>query len=825
MSFRATLTRLRQNTINAQHAPNAPLQLDPALTQLLHDTDLSLLRKFRHGSKHYVERPELQVDEADAFRNLPHEYEGYDVAERGEEAHEPSYWDGPREERRSPAAVYGTKHVGMVLLPWELEHAVGRVIDESDKHQLRSDAKRLFLYPTPPKTQPATSSSGPSKLPRRQSEDVRSSNLKPEWQLSSTAPSLSFSTKGNYKTVVQLGPREALAFTAIAMPAHYAATANVFREISRRMSGPGKGNDRIETVVDFGGKSGQGLWAALIAFREPIPPPETKQEKSDQLDENANPASWTPISVSPHHLRVGPSSTPSIPAPPVPASVRENFGKDIALDHGQSWTASTLKKYMLLDSRRGLTEIARRLVKGTEMGDCQVLYQDFWGKNTRLAVPERSLALCAFTLSELPNGTSRKRMVTEMWESGAEWMVVIDHGNTTGFDSVAQARELLLELGRRELSAQAEGSSESSGRLGSHVIAPCPHSHACPLYSSPNTRDICHFTQRLQAPPFLRHTKHSHEGHEDVAYSYVVIRRGQGPMIHHTQKYGSLVADGLVGAVGRECAEKAKLDGVTGVSKRKIQNKGRDKGGRQVLEVGADGVWSGLADNGVMEHEAGSRNDPSQTQEPAESSKKACEEEEEALRSAIGTWPRIIYPPMKRSGHVIMDTCTNEGSIARITIPRSQGKQAYYDARKASWGDAFPHPPRITPLIRTRGIRRLGPTQSTVTADGANVESDSSELGDLRSDDGIGEDRINAFEMEPGPTSSRSKVKDKAERKSLRDARRRAADTGLAYPETQIEDWINRKAGELAAQIQAEMERNWTESQSEKGTNEHIKNP
>ncbi|KAH7334485.1 mitochondrial small ribosomal subunit Rsm22-domain-containing protein [Rhizoctonia solani] len=692
----------------------------------------------------------------------------------------------------------------------------------SDKHQLRSDAKRLFLYPTPANIQPTTSSSGPSKSFRRRAEDVRASKLKPEWQLTSTAASLSFSTKGNYKTMIQLGPREGLAFTTVAMPAHYAATANVFREISRRMLGPGKGNDRIETVVDFGGKSGQGLWAALIAFREPISTPETKQEASDSVDENANPTSWTPISASPHHLRVGPSLTPSIPVHPS-ASVPENSENNSALEHDQSWTASTVKKYMLLDSRHGLTELARRLVKGIDIGECQILYQDFWGKNTRPPVPERSLALCAFTLSELPNGTSRKRMVTEMWESGAEWMVIIDHGNATGFDSVAQARELLLELGRRESDSQPEGPDGSSREPGSHVVAPCPHSHACPLHSSPSTRDICHFTQRVQAPPFLRHTKHSREGHEDVAYSYVVIRRGKVPMIHHTQQYGSSLANGLVGAVGRESAEKALLDEDAGISKRRSQTKGRGRGrhGRQVLEVGVDGVWSGLVDTGAMEQElGGDRNDPSQTLEPAEPSEELSEEE--ALRSAIRTWPRIIYPPMKRSGHVIMDTCTNEGSIARITIPRSQGKQAYYDARKANWGDAFPHPPRITPLIRTRGIRKLGPAHSPTTADGSNVESDSLNLHDLRSNDDIEGDRINEIEIESGAESPQRKIKDKAKRKSLREARRQAADTDLARPNPEVDDWLNREAGELAAQIQAEMERNLAESRSEKKPNERI---
>lgn len=36
----------------------------------------------------------------------------------------------------------------------------------------------------------------------------------------------------------------------------------------------------------------------------------------------------------------------------------------------------------------------------------------------------------------------------------------------------------------------------------------------------------------------------------------------------------------------------------------------------------------------------------------------------------------------------------------RMTIPKSQGKQEYYDARKSSWGDIFPHPPKNPPQVR-----------------------------------------------------------------------------------------------------------------------------
>ncbi|KAG8739333.1 37S ribosomal protein S22 [Ceratobasidium sp. 414] len=686
MSFRSTLSLLKNAAAHVSHAPNAPLELDPALTRLLYDTDLSLLRKSRHGSKHYVERAELEVESGpNAFENPPPEFEGYEVVERGlveRNDEDVGVRAGPREERRSPAAVYGTNYIGMVVLPWELEHAVEKVVGESDKHQLRSDAKRLFFYPSPPSTQPAGSSSSPSRVPQKLV--LRALNRPPEWQLSSPdAASLSFSTKGNYKTAVQLGPREGLAFATLAMPAHYAATANVFREIAQRMAGPGQGDDRVETVVDFGGKSGQGLWASLVAFREPIPPPELAPASSSPSDGNANPESWTPISASPHHPRAGPSPTPSY-APPTSSSVLESLGSETLerLAAGEeTWMASTVKKYMLLDSRRGMTELARRFVKSAGLGGCEILYQDFWGKNTQLAVPKRSLALCAFTLSELPNGTSCKRMVTEMWESGAEWMVVIDHGTPAGFDNVARARELLLELGRCELKARAESSPVEQGAGGSHVVAP-------------------HNTPRIKpTPPFLRHTKHSREGHEDVAYSYVVIRRGQAPDTHASQRYGSPIAHGLIGAVGREEAKKIQFD----LEHDKAKQKGpRKLKGHTVLEVGEDGVWDS-SNSGLPDASQSSLNESSPPPEKEHIS------EESAMQSAIGTWPRIVYPPMKRSGHVILDTCTHQGSIMRMTIPKSQGKQAYYDARKASWGDVFPHAPHITPQVRTRGIRKLGP--------------------------------------------------------------------------------------------------------------------
>ncbi|KAI8319747.1 Rsm22-domain-containing protein [Martensiomyces pterosporus] len=57
-------------------------------------------------------------------------------------------------------------------------------------------------------------------------------------------------------------------------------------------------------------------------------------------------------------------------------------------------------------------------------------------------------------------------------------------------------------------------------------------------------------------------------------------------------------------------------------------------------------------------------------------------------------WPRVVLPPLKRKGHVVVDVCTSKGKIERWTFTKSHDKQAYRDSRKANWGDLFPHVPK-----------------------------------------------------------------------------------------------------------------------------------
>lgn len=67
----------------------------------------------------------------------------------------------------------------------------------------------------------------------------------------------------------------------------------------------------------------------------------------------------------------------------------------------------------------------------------------------------------------------------------------------------------------------------------------------------------------------------------------------------------------------------------------------------------------------------------------------APEDDAPSTTPSANALPRMVFSPMKRRGHVILDVCTPESKIERWTVPRSFSRQAYHDARKARWGDLW----------------------------------------------------------------------------------------------------------------------------------------
>ncbi|KAG2138665.1 mitochondrial small ribosomal subunit Rsm22-domain-containing protein [Suillus bovinus] len=408
--------------------------------------------------------------------------------------------------------------------------------------------------------------------------------------------------------------RDGTAFASVVFPAHYSAIFAVLQHIKHRL-GP---QWNAQRVIDWGSGAGSGLWASMNTFQKPL----------------------------------SASEEPRL-------------------------STSNIFTYLGIDKRDGLVAIGKRLLRDTDLGALSATWQRSFREDDKIKRSEGldTLALSAFMLSTLQTPLARKKFVKELWESGAHTIVLIDHKTKAGFQNIAEAREYLLEMGRKELN---DPETSDWPVRGAHVVAPCPHDGSCPLYFEKSVSLVCGFSQRLQRPSFVRLTKHAREGHEDIEYSYVAIQRGPRPSMVGEGISTQVRSVGRVGAIGREEAEQIRL-----------------KEERVTKELVLD------ADHVETRYEAEATDPIPSEILPAENS----EEVEAALRNEAFHWPRLVFPPLKKSGHIIIDACTAEGKIMRLTIPKSQGKQPFYDARKSSWGDIFPHPPKNRPQEKFQSTR------------------------------------------------------------------------------------------------------------------------
>ncbi|KAF5374983.1 hypothetical protein D9758_000528 [Tetrapyrgos nigripes] len=348
--------------------------------------------------------------------------------------------------------------------------------------------------------------------------------------------------------------RDGTAFASVALPAHYSAIRSVLEHAKHRL-GP---DWSISRVIDWGAATGSTLWASLHTFY---------QKSGDEVD-----------------------------------------------IEGFKIADSSLASYVGIDKRDGLVSIGKRLLQNAERNELNIQWQRSYREDDRIPRDEGHdvLAISAFHLSSLPNGLARKQLVKEMWESGAHTMVLIDHSTTNGFENIAAARELLLKLGKKELESGEEWSVS-----GCHVVAPCPHDGKCPLYHPGSGRSVCGFSQRLQRPSFVRRTKHSGIGHEDIGYSYVVVKRGTRPVITNTN-----TKLGRVGAVGMRELRK--------------QNEARTVVKELTLHSEDEAPVEDQADAAESEPAPG----PLLNRSP--------DDLENALRQEAYSWPRLVFNPLKK---------------------------------------------------------------------------------------------------------------------------------------------------------------------------------
>ncbi|CDW98003.1 hypothetical protein [Sporisorium scitamineum] len=372
--------------------------------------------------------------------------------------------------------------------------------------------------------------------------------------------------------------RSSLLHLATVSPHRYAAILAVLAEVRQRLSTPvfaqGDAADLDEalprwtpdTVMDFDCAAGEGLWAAAQVFREDDADPRssTSLQRYHGYDRRPN--------LLKSGKKVAQSSASNVsPADPVKpereVKLRDE-GEEIVVDgityyEQESEDVDQAPEEEDLDANAS-DQPAVEYFSGprSAMSSVHKTFQSVPLAKDLTSAPQngRTLALSAFALSLMTNDTNRFEAVQAMWDSGAEVIVIIDQATPRGFASVASARAQLLQLGKHPSAA------------GSHVVAPCSHDKPCPLLhpfaisssvasavgarsdtgNPAKSKDVCGFTARYHTPGFLRRTKHSDRGEENVEYSYVVVRRGERPS--------------LVGEARRRLAKGGEEGGVDGVA-------------------------------------------------------------------------------------------------------------------------------------------------------------------------------------------------------------------------------------------------------------------
>ena len=108
------------STYAGPQEPNAPLELDPSLRNLLKDADMSL-RRFSHkirkesSTNSTRELEVLEFDETWSSEQSPHNAEDQNPFER--------------KERKSARAAFGSRGIGSVSIPNQMREAIENIIN------------------------------------------------------------------------------------------------------------------------------------------------------------------------------------------------------------------------------------------------------------------------------------------------------------------------------------------------------------------------------------------------------------------------------------------------------------------------------------------------------------------------------------------------------------------------------------------------------------------------------------------------------------------------------------------------------------------------
>ena len=278
---------------------------------------------------------------------------------------------------------------------------------------------------------------------------------------------------------------------------------------------------------------------------------------------------------------------------------------------------------------------------------------------------EFDIIFAPHTIWPLKEEWERKQHVQNLWsllhpDGGV--LILLEKGVPRGFEAVAAARELLLHryiespdspTYPNPLNEATSGDGPEVEKGKGMIIAPCTNHGRCPMYAVPGLsrqrKDYCSFQQRYIRPPFLQRILGATDRNDDdVDFSYLSVMKGRD-LREDPPREGSSSKQGVTAPTPEEQTIAA-FEGHDGLASPSPSNP----------DLSAEGVSDDSSLNSLSTSSA-----------------------------VFRQLPRLVFAPIKRPGHIILDVCTPSATIERWIVPKSYSKVAFRDARKSQWGDLW----------------------------------------------------------------------------------------------------------------------------------------
>jgi len=224
-----------------------------------------------------------------------------------------------------------------------------------------------------------------------------------------------------------------------------------------------------------------------------------------------------------------------------------DFKPETLLDFGSGtgmavWAAhekwgDSIREYQCVDVSQDMINLSQYLLRGGEGSENslnipRVYFKRFLPVSNLITY---NVVVASYALSEIPKTSLRQMAVRSLWGKTSDFLVIIEHGNSEGFEITSDARSLVLkEGGYASVDTETSASEEfqfldptAEEMDNGYVFSPCPHDTEC-ARSDAKTRDHpCNFEQRVQLAFCQKNTRLKKFGFHTERFSYIVLRKGE----------------------------------------------------------------------------------------------------------------------------------------------------------------------------------------------------------------------------------------------------------------------------------------------------------